>query len=28
VSTLFAEPYRPYPVLYVHGYNADGVKGS
>jgi len=23
-----AEPYRPSPVLYVHGYNANGVKGS
>lgn len=25
---ISTEPYRPYPQIYVHGYNADNVKGS
>lgn len=25
---LYAEPYRPYPIIFVHGYNTNNVKSS
>jgi hypothetical protein len=28
ILVLKAEPYRPYPVIMVHGYNADNYNGS